>query len=627
MSCIRCGDATEESAYLCEACAEACYQDPVFFFAPNLIGESLVERLRHQSAALIRLDPTPGGDIDRVPGQSFFDAVTDFNVKKASEKEAIGYYRIANFVLGQYGIPLYADHPKLLLTEESSKVVAAVAQKINSLSTQYPSLMLSDIFLRMGLIYWSASRSVLLRAGPVKWCREKRKYTLTKSLEYLGRIPEGNDLRSLAMKMSGLVLLDAGAYPDAEQKLSSARKSFPEDMVLVRALARAHFNLGNIDEAINLLDQAIAVSETAEVWLEKGEYLRRGQRFDEAIAAYEEAISIDRNYINAYKALIYLLRQMGKEDEAMRREADLKLAMEPGAAAKLEELLQAETMMPTEEAAVRARREPLFAPKKPTFRKEEVADPMRAANKAMNSGDFDLAVEILKAHIADKGGKDPGAVILLARAYLYNGQFDLANRTIGDLLRKEKESAAGWYWRARIENAEGKWGAAIQHLERATKILPSFVDAHAEKGLIFLANQRFQEADVAFTKAIEHDSENARAWLGRAKSVAKLDRWGAAIQYINKFLELIPDSREGWLFKAQLLLEKGKYQDAALSYAKYLGMEPGDSKAWCDRGLALQSIGLSEDAANSFKKCLELDPKNDQARKWVKQLSGGGSGG
>ena len=84
MSCIRCGDATEESAYLCEACAEACYQDPVFFFAPNLIGESLVERLRHQSAALIRLDPTPGGDIDRVPGQSFFDAVTDFNVKKAS---------------------------------------------------------------------------------------------------------------------------------------------------------------------------------------------------------------------------------------------------------------------------------------------------------------------------------------------------------------------------------------------------------------------------------------------------------------------------------------------------------------------------------------------------------------
>jgi tetratricopeptide (TPR) repeat protein len=627
LSCVRCGDATEESAYLCEACAEACYQDPIFFFAPNMIGEGLVERLRNQSAALIRLDPTPGGDIDRVPGQSFFDAVTSFNVKKASEKDAMGYYRIANFVLSQYGVPLYADHPKLLLTEESSKVVAAVAQKVNSLSTQYPSILLSDIFLRMGLIYWSASKSVLLRSGPVKWCRDKRKYTLMKSLEYLNKIPKNNDLYSLALKMSGLVLLDAGAYPDAEEKLYSARKSFPEDMVLVRALARAHFSLGNTDEAISLLDQAIAANETAEVWLEKGEYLRKGERFDEAAAAYEEAISIDRNYIGAYKALIYLLRQMGKEDEAVRREADLKLAMEPGAAAKLEELLQAETMMPAEEAAVRARREPLIASKKPKIRKEEIIDPLKSSNQAMNSGDFDLAIEILRMHLAEKGGKDLSSMVLLARAYLYNGQFDQAKRVIGELLRRQKDSSAGWYWRAKIENAEGKWGVAIQYLDKATKILPSFVDAHAEKGLIYLANQRYQEADDAFSKAIEYDKNDARAWLGRAKSIAKLERWGAAIQCINRFLELIPDSREGWLFKAQLLLEKGKHQEAQQAFAKYLGMEPSDSKAWCDHGIALQSIGLSEDAAKSFKKCLDLDPENDQARKWLKQVSGGGSGG
>jgi tetratricopeptide (TPR) repeat protein len=627
LSCIRCGDATEESAYLCEVCAETCYQDPIFFFAPNMIGESLVERLRHQSAALIRLDPTAHGDIERVPGQSFFDAVTSIDVKKATEKETLEYYRTANFVLSQYGVPLYADQPKLLLTEESSKVVAAIAQKINSLSARFPDAALSDVFLRTGLIYWSASRSVLLRAGPVKWCRDKRKYTLMKSLEYLGKIPKNNDLYSLALKMSGMVLLDAGAYPDAEEKLSSARKSFPEDMFLVRALSRAHFNLGNIDEAISLLDQAIAANETAEVWLEKGEYLRKGERFDEATAAYEEAISIDRNFIRAYKGLIYLLRQMGKEDEAIRREADLKLAMEPGAAAKLEELMQADTMMPSEEAAVRARREPLIAPRRPKIKREEITDPVKSANQALNSGDFDLAVEMLRMHLAEKGGKDPASMILLSRAYLYNGEFEQAKRVISELLKREKESSEGWYWRAKIENAEGKWGVAIQHLDKATRILPSFVDAYAEKGLIYLANQRYQEADEAFSKALEHDKNNARAWLGRAKAIAKLERWGASIQCINKFLELIPDSREGWLFKAELLLEKGKHQEAERAFAKYLEMEPNDPKAWCDHGIVMQAIGLSEDAIKSFKKCLELDPKNVQAKKWLRQVAGGGSGG
>ena len=433
-------------------------------------------------------------------------------------------------------------------------------------------------------------------------------------------------LLRIAMKMSGQILLDMGAYPEAEEKLSAARKSFPDDIVLVRSLARAHFNLGNLDEAISLLDHAIVVQETAEIWFEKGEYLRRGGRTDEAIAAYEEAISIDRNYIHAYRALILLLRQMGKEEDAQQKEADMKLALEPGAAAKLEELLQMEAMVPSEDASTKARREPLVE-HKPKLKKEEIKDYLRSANKALKSGDFDLAVEILKLELATNGPKDPGTLILLCRAFLYNGQFDKATRVINELLKREKDSASAWYWRAKIEFAEGYWGASIQHLEKATKILPSFVDAHAEKGLIYLANQRYGEAEEAFGKAIEFDKRDARSYLGRAKALTKLDRWGAAIQAINSFLEIIPDSREGQLMKAELLLDKGRNQEAERAFAKYLELEPMDPKAWCERGVALQSLGLTSDAVNCFNKCLELDPKNQMAAKWMKQITGGESSG
>jgi len=626
LSCIRCGDETEESAYLCEVCAETLYQDPIFFFPPSIIGEGVVGRLRRQSAALIHMGPTVGGDIERVSGQSFFDTVSTFNVKKASEEEVQEYYKIADFVLGQFGIPLYSDQPKLILTEEASKVIAAIAQKVNALASQHPNMVMSDTFLRMGLIYWGASRSVLLRAGPVKWCRDKRKYTLSKALEYLGKIPKADDLSSISMKMAGLVLLDMGAYPEAEEKLSGARKSFPDDIGLVKALAKAHFYLGNLDEAISMIDHAIAVEETADIWFEKGEFLKKGDRNDEAVAAFEEAISIDRNNIQAYKALIFLLREMGKEDEALRREADLKVALDPGAAAKLEEMLQAENLLPTEEPSARARREPLVGHKSKA-KKDEIKDYMKSANHALKSGDFDLAIDILKMHIAEKGISDPGALVLLTRAFLYNGQFDKATKVVNELLKREKDSASGWYWKAKIEFAEGRWGASIQHLEKATKMLPSFVDAHAEKGLIYLANQRYQDAEEAFSKAIEFDKKDARSYIGKAKALSKMDRWGAAIQAINGFLEIIPDSREGWFMKAELLLDKGRHQEAERAFAKYLEMEPLDPKGWCERGIALQSLGLKQDAINCFSKCTELDPKNQQALKWLNQIMGGGQDG
>ncbi|HDP97259.1 MAG TPA: tetratricopeptide repeat protein [Euryarchaeota archaeon] len=628
MSCIRCGDVTEESAYLCEVCAETCFQDPIFFFSPNLIGDSLVERLRKQASALIRLGPISGGDVERIEGQSFIDTVRSFNPNRASQEEAADFFRIANFIMGQYGIPIYSDDPELMLAEDASKVISTIAQKIDALAKTYPSVGMSDVFLRMGMVYWGSSRSVLLRSGPVGWCRDKRRYTLSKALEYLRKIPKTDELHSLASKMSGFILLDAGAYAEAEHKLSNARKSFPEDLLLVRALAKTHFFLGNIDEAINLLDQAISVETRPEFWLERGEYLRKSGRHDEAIASYQQTIAIDSNQIRAYKALIYLLRNLGRDEDAVRFEADMKLALEPGAAAKLEELMQAEKLMATEGAAtIRARHEPLMKPSKPKIQREAIKDLLKAAKEAVNQGDFDSAIEILKLHMTEKGGLDLASLILLARAYLYNGQFELASKSVDGLLRKEKNSAAGWYWKAKIAYAQGRWGAAIQHLNKATNILPTFVDAWVERGLIFLANEKFKDADESFEVALDIDMNDARAWIGRAKSMSKLNRWGAAIQCLDRFLELMPDSREGWLLKAELLLEKNKYQEAEKAFSRYLEMEPSDPKALCQRAIALHSMGLNDDAVKGFKSCLEIDPNNEQAVNWLKTLRGGGAPG
>jgi tetratricopeptide (TPR) repeat protein len=76
-------------------------------------------------------------------------------------------------------------------------------------------------------------------------------------------------------------------------------------------------NLKRYDEALAAYEQAIRINPNyADAYHNKGEALLKLKRYDEALAAYEQAIRLDPNYANAYHNKGLALDNLGKSAEA-----------------------------------------------------------------------------------------------------------------------------------------------------------------------------------------------------------------------------------------------------------------------------------------------------------------------
>ena len=71
--------------------------------------------------------------------------------------------------------------------------------------------------------------------------------------------------------------------------------------VTVMAKGQSFLNMDNPDEALACFEEALTIDPThIEAWLKKGTALERLQRIDEAIAAYDKAIEVDQSTATAY---------------------------------------------------------------------------------------------------------------------------------------------------------------------------------------------------------------------------------------------------------------------------------------------------------------------------------------
>jgi tetratricopeptide (TPR) repeat protein len=85
----------------------------------------------------------------------------------------------------------------------------------------------------------------------------------------------------------------AEAIPFLEKKLQEK----PQDAKLLQALARAHGFAGDRERALHLFDRALEVQpNSAALFMDKGQVLYALDRFSEALAAFDQAEFIDRDY-------------------------------------------------------------------------------------------------------------------------------------------------------------------------------------------------------------------------------------------------------------------------------------------------------------------------------------------
>ena len=622
MPCLKCGGQSEEDALLCDGCAESSFREPKFFLNPILIGPSVYSRLREKGSAAYLLGPNSTADVVPIPSVDLLKTVRDVNVQVMPHEDLKGLYERCNALLAHMGVPLNLDSPELLLTNDGAEGITTIVQKVNGAEKMFPSEALSDLCIRIGVIYWSASRGILMRTASKRWREDKRSYLVSKAKEFLSKVAPGDDLYSIAARTMGLLCLDAEEWTEAEEHLSEALRSFPSDLKLGEGLARAHLMLGNPMEALTRIDEVINQSEKPEFWVLKGKILRDLDRTKEALECFSRAISIDSGYLPAHDMLIEVLRDLGRVEEAALAESQRAMARRPDLERRIGELISELKKVVVEEkiaapAQSGERREAPKAPEPPPKK-----DPIELARDALSAGDFDLAIQRAENILKEKPDMR-AATLIVIEALVAKGDMAAGSSKVHAFYEKNREDPIAWYWRGAVAAKEGKWGAAVQYLSKAVSLNSHLIDAWNLMGETLLAHDKATGADESFSKVLEIDSENTRAWLGKSVTMRELGRWGAAIQSMDKYNSLVPEDEEIWMQKGDLLFEKEKYKRAIEAYDRYLELAQDDSYVLCRKGISLNAIGMVSEAKKCLEESVRLDQDNKDAVKWLRALGGG----
>ena len=103
----------------------------------------------------------------------------------------------------------------------------------------------------------------------------------------------------------------------------------------------------------------------------------------------------------------------------------------------------------------------------------------------------------------------------------------------------------------------------------------------ANSAMKYASEGRFEDALLAYDRALEEDPDGMFLWIGR----------GLALEFLEQ------------------------YDEAVESFDRAIGLNPNNAKVWYNRGIALEQLKRYDDAIDSYDRALELDPHLSAVRK------------
>lgn len=126
-------------------------------------------------------------------------------------------------------------------------------------------------------------------------------------------------------------------------------------------------------------------------------------------------------------------------------------------------------------------------------------------------------------------------------------------------------SVLAYYNRAIIYDYEDKYTEAIDDLQKAIEINPQFADAYNRLGDIYIKVDDNNNAIRYYTKAIELNPK-PYYYLNRSIVFYEDDNTPAALEDLNKILEIDPDYKVAYHFRASIYYDLQDYQNALNDY-------------------------------------------------------------
>jgi tetratricopeptide (TPR) repeat protein/outer membrane biosynthesis protein TonB len=342
----------------------------------------------------------------------------------------------------------------------------------------------------------------------------------------------------------------------------------PDDAEVLKGKGVALSLRNRHDEAQEIFKQALAAAPgNPAVLAEMGKDLARDNKREEAVSYFDRASQSDPSYKGAYTAKGRTLAEMGRCEESAKAYS------------------QALAIDPLDREALAGSAETLMAQGKP-------AEALERIRRALEMSPRDSELHVRMGAALGALGKRSEAVKSYEEAITINPQ-----------------DPRGWAGKGWNLASSGEKEQAAVYLEKAAALDPyNPIYAHW-KGLALAALDRHEEAVSSFNSALDHDADFPDATYSKAVSLLALGRLDEAVRAFNRAGVLDPKNKAVWLGRARCSMRMEKYGEALEYIDKALAVDKDYADA---RALRAEAASLRDRAGleSCARQVLDFEQRN-----------------
>ena len=153
----------------------------------------------------------------------------------------------------------------------------------------------------------------------------------------------------------------------------------------------------------------------------------------------------------------------------------------------------------------------------------------------------------------------------------------------------------------------------LKGLDRLIAMLPQQADLYVKRGDANFMSRNFDAAIADFTRAIELDDTQDKAYFGRGMVLARNGQITEGIRDLDVYIKRHPDDSVAYTKRGVRHIWNGDHKSAETDLARAIEINPDNAEAHDDIGVVKAMRGALADAARHFQTTLRLDPGYQKA--------------
>ncbi len=388
--------------------------------------------------------------------------------------------------------------------------------------------------------------------------------------------------------------------------LQGLARKYPDNPFLLQAQALERFLSGDSETSLRHLEQSLKVKPgQAGPYVLQGEILIRFFQFEHALAAFEEALKIDKENLRAQIGVAHASYRLGDYPRAAKIYSDLserKNQLPPSFWAEARNGTGLIHFAQGDFQAAMDVWESIQA-------NSELGRQMNAVNSALLSEREPTSAQVdeLKAHSADRNVL-PETMYNLALFLELLGRYHESLDAYENLLKRYPSYLPALYNLAELYRKRGRYTDADILFERAHKAAPNRVDSINNQAAANIKLGQYEKAEALLKESVAIDPDYPSIRFNQVLTALERNQLPEAESIFNSLKTSSAPSGTVRMAEGLILAKKEEWQLAERAFDKARQQESGDPFAPLNQGIALTKLRRYAEAENALQEAVNRDP-------------------